>query len=71
NLGWFIVNLDEISAGNAEGNEQLIAAASQQLQAALVAEYTQQLTAAMSEEIGVERNDAAIEAVRKQLLGET
>ncbi len=71
NLGWFVVDLDEISAGSAEGNDQLIAAAAQQLQAALVAEYTQQLTAAMSEEIGVERNDAAIEAVRKQLLGET
>jgi peptidyl-prolyl cis-trans isomerase D len=70
-IGWFVVNLNEINAKSLGDDEKALAATSQQLQSALVAEYSQQLTAAMREEIGVERNDAAIEAVRKQLLGES
>lgn len=70
-LGWFIVDLDAITPGEVGGNTQLIAATSQQLQGALVAEYSEQLTASMREGLGVERNDDAIEAVRKQLLGES
>ena len=69
--GWFIVGLDEINAQSIDDNEQLLAATAQQLQGALVAEYSEQLTAAMREEIGVERNESAVTAVRKQLLGET
>ncbi|MEP2736343.1 MAG: SurA N-terminal domain-containing protein [Erythrobacter sp.] len=69
--GWFVVDLDEINAQSIDDNEELLAATGQQLQGALVAEYSAQLTAAMREEIGVERNDNAIDAVRKQLLGET
>jgi len=71
NLGWFVVDLDSISAEPVEEGNPMIAATSQQLQSALVAEYSQQLTKAMAKEIGVERNDDAIEAVRKQLLGDS
>jgi len=70
-LGWFVVDLDSISAEPVEEGNPMIAATSQQLQSALVAEYSQQLTKAMAKEIGVERNDDAIEAVRKQLLGDS
>lgn len=71
NLGWFVVDLDTITADSLDENSELIAATSQQLQGALVGEYSQQLTAAMSEEVGVKRNEDAIAAVRKQLLGES
>lgn len=71
NLGWFVIDLDSISAEPVDEDSPMIAATSQQLQAALVAEYSQQLTKAMAEEVGVERNQDALEAVRKQLLGDS
>jgi peptidyl-prolyl cis-trans isomerase D len=48
----------------------LIGAARQQLAQALSSEYSEQLVAAMRKEVGVEINDSAVEAVRKQLTGE-
>ena len=42
----------------------------QQLGQALSDEYRQQATVAMRNELGVTRNDPAIAAVRKQLVGE-
>ena len=71
NLGWFVVDLDSINADEIGEDNELVAATSQQLQAALAREYSEQLTAAMREEVGVERNDDAVEAVRRQLLGES
>ncbi|MEP5938933.1 MAG: SurA N-terminal domain-containing protein [Erythrobacter sp.] len=70
-LGWFIVNLNEISTDEVSIDDPLVAAAQQQLRNTISEEYSAQLSAAMRNEIGVERNDASIEAVRKQLLGET
>jgi len=71
NLGWFIVDLDDISTDDVASDDPVIAAAQQQLQSALANEYADQMTAAMRLELGVERNEAAIEAVRKLLLGES
>ncbi|MEM8725084.1 MAG: peptidylprolyl isomerase, partial [Pseudomonadota bacterium] len=70
-LGWYIVDLDEITAEPLEDDSPLLAQTRQQLAPALINEYTAQLTAAIREEIEVEENAAAIEAVRKQLSGET
>ena len=70
-LGWFIVDLDDITTDKVANDDPVIAAAQQQLQGALADEYVDQMTAAMRLELGVERNDAAIEAVRKLLLGES
>ena len=70
-LGWFIVDLDDISTDDVSIDDPVIAAAQRQLQGALANEYADQMTAAMRLELGVERNEAAIEAVRKLLLGES
>ncbi len=69
--GWFVVDLDTIETDPIDGNEDLLAQTQAQLAPALVAEYNAQLSRAIREEIGVERNEEAIEALRKSLAGET
>ena len=70
-LGWFVVDLDEISTDEVAADDPIVVATRQQLGDTLAQEYTSQLVAAMREELGVEKNESAIEAVRKQLLGES
>lgn len=70
NLGWYVVNLDQISTAAVETEPALVAQTRQQLGQALADEYRQQATAAMRAELGVTRNETAIAAVRKQLAGE-
>ncbi|MDJ0643564.1 MAG: SurA N-terminal domain-containing protein [Erythrobacter sp.] len=70
-LGWYIVDLDEITAEPLADDSPLLAQTRQQLAPALINEYTDQLTTAIRAEIGVEENAAAIDAVRRQLSGET
>ncbi|MEM7664423.1 MAG: SurA N-terminal domain-containing protein [Pseudomonadota bacterium] len=70
-LGWYIVDLDAIEADPLPDDSPLLAQTRQQLAPALINEYTDQLTNAIRDDIGIERNEAAIEAVRKQLAGET
>lgn len=70
-LGWFVVDLDDISTDEVAADDPIVVATRQQLGSTLAQEYTAQLTAAMREELGVEKNESAIEAVRKQLLGES
>ena len=69
-LGWFVVSLDSIDVGEIDADDPLIAQARAQLGPAVGEEYTRQLLVAMRETMGVETNPAAIEAVRKQLVGE-
>ncbi|WP_427966784.1 SurA N-terminal domain-containing protein [Altererythrobacter sp.] len=69
-LGWFLVDLDEISVGELADDDPIVASAKRQLEATATQEYSDQLVAAMRDELGVERNDSAIQAVRKQLTGE-
>lgn len=69
-LGWFIVDLKDISTDEIADDDPILFATRTQLQAALTDEQNQQLVRAMREELGVERNDTAIEAVRKRLAGE-
>ena len=45
--------------------------ARQQLAQDVSSEYSDQLTNAMRDEVGVERNDGAFEALRAQLAGES
>ena len=70
NLGWYIVDLEEISTLPLEEEGQLVAQTRQQLGTSLTDEYRRQAIAAMRKELGVTRNDAGIAAVRKQLAGE-
>lgn len=69
-LGWFVVDLEEISVGSMEADDPLIGQAREQLASTLGQEYTEQLVAAMRGEVGIERNEDAIDAVRRQLVGE-
>ena len=69
-IGWYIVNLDDISTLPLDKEPTLVAQTRQQLGGALAEEYRSQATAAMRKELGVTRNDAGIAAVRKQLVGE-
>lgn len=70
NLGWYIVDLDDISTLPLDKEPELIAQTRQQLGASLANEYREQATAAMRKELGVTRNEAGIATVRKQLAGE-
>lgn len=70
NLGWFIVDLDDISTDEVAANDPLVTMTRSQIREAMNDEIVQQLTAAMRAELGVETNPDAIEAVRRQLVGE-
>ncbi len=68
--GWFIVELADIETGTLADDDPLIAQTIQELNGALGQEYGAQLRMAIRNEVGIETNDAAIDAVRRQLVGE-
>jgi peptidyl-prolyl cis-trans isomerase D len=70
NIGWYIVDLEDISTLPLDKEGQMIAQTRQQLGQTLSEEYRRQATAAMRKELGVTRNENAIAAVRRQLIGE-
>ncbi len=70
NAGWFVVRLDDIEAGTVAEGDPIFAQTKQQISSALQEEFGEQLRTAIKAEIGSETNEAAIEAVRKQLTGE-
>lgn len=69
-LGWFVVDLDQIETAPIEDGDQTLQDTLAQLEPALAGEYNAQMARAIREEVGVERNEEAIEALRKRLLGE-
>lgn len=69
NAGWFVVDLDDIEAGTIAMDDPEFQQTKQELGQLISREYADQLRVAMREELGVERNPVAIEAVRKQLSG--
>ena len=68
-MGWFVVDLDTITVGTIAKDDPLVSAAVRELGPALGQEYVAQMRGAMRDELGVERNQTAIDAVRKQLAG--
>ena len=66
---WYLVQLDEIDAPELASNDPLIELSRRQLATLLVDEYTEQFANAVEAEVGVERNQPAIDAVRTQLAG--
>ncbi|AKM07220.1 peptidylprolyl isomerase [Pelagerythrobacter marensis] len=68
--GWYVVDLDQIETGTVAADDPLLAQTRQELGPAIGSEYADQLRVALRKELGVERNATAIEAVRKQLLGQ-
>jgi peptidyl-prolyl cis-trans isomerase D len=69
NAGFFVVAVDDITMDDIADDDPLIAQARRQMGPLLGEEYAEQLRLAMREELGVSRNPAAVEAVRKQLIG--
>lgn len=67
--GWYVVELEEIEAGEVAQGDPLVLATLQQLGRVSGEEYLQQFVAASQREVGVERNQAAIDAVKAQLAG--
>lgn len=69
--GWFVVQLDEVVVPELEEEDPLIGATRQQLAGVFGDEYAEQLVVAAQREVGVERNQEAIDAVARQLTGQT
>ncbi len=69
-LGWYVVDLEDITTLPLDKEPQLVMQTRQQLGAALSGEYRAQAAVAMRKEMGVTRNDPGIAALRKQLAGE-
>jgi len=67
--GWYIVQLASIKAGQIAANDQLVLATAQQLGRVSGEEYVGQFVNAIQTEVGIERNETAIKAVRAQLTG--
>lgn len=67
--GFFIVHLDELVRNSAKDNAPLLAATGEQLTQALSQEYSAGFVAAMREDLGVKRNQAALDRVRARLTG--
>lgn len=67
---WYVTRVDDISAPELAKDDPLIASSIPQLGALLGDEYTDQFVKAIEATVGVERNQAAIDAVRSQLTGD-
>jgi len=69
NRGWYVLKLDGIVPGKVEATNPNLPGLQKELSDSVGKEYTDQLIAAMAAEVGVERNQAAINAVRSSLTG--
>lgn len=69
-LGYYVVGLQSIEEGTVADNDPLLAQAQSSLGPVLAEEYARQFETAMRNAVGVERNAAAVAAVRQQLGGD-
>lgn len=67
--GWFIVYLDKIDRGNTTLEPGLIQATQQQLSRVVGDEYAAQFVTALKVQVGAKRDNAAIDAMKRSLLG--
>jgi peptidyl-prolyl cis-trans isomerase D len=67
--GFVIVKLTKIIPGNALLQPGLVARTQTEFQEAASAEYAEQLNKAIQADLGVKRNDKAIDATRKRIIG--
>ncbi|MBA2920378.1 peptidylprolyl isomerase [Sphingomonas sp. MAH-20] len=67
--GWYVVTLDDVIAGNAASQPQLIEATRVQFSPVLGQEYGQQLATAARKAVGVEINPAAVARLKAELIG--
>lgn len=69
NQGWFVVNLNKIDRGDASARTDLLNATRSQFKQVFGNEYTEQFINAMKADVGVERNEDALAALKNQLTG--
>lgn len=69
NAGWYVVTLKDIVPGDIKRGDAVLAQASREFSSVTANEYAESLRRAIRNEVGVERNEAAIKAVRNQLTG--
>ena len=69
--GWYVVRLDEVEAPQVAANDPIVLDTLRQLSLTTSNEYVEQFVTAAQREVGVERNQTAIDAVAKQLTGQT
>ena len=67
--GWFVVVLDKLNRGDASKRDDLLQATKAQFKQVFGNEYTAQFINAMKADIGVERNEDSLAALKTQLLG--
>jgi peptidyl-prolyl cis-trans isomerase D len=67
--GWFVISLKDIIPGEVKRADPVFAQASQEFRTVTGNEYAKGLNLAIRNDVGVERNEAAIKAVRNQLTG--
>ncbi|OYX63462.1 MAG: hypothetical protein B7Y89_05975 [Novosphingobium sp. 32-60-15] len=67
--GWFVISLKDIIPGAVKRADPIFAQASQEFRTVTGNEYAKSLNLAIRNDVGVERNEAAIKAVRNQLTG--
>lgn len=70
NMGWLLVDLDEIESEPMSPDDPLVQATRAQLGPVTGGELGDQLSRAIRKDVGVSRNNTAIEAVIRQLTGE-
>lgn len=66
--GFIVVKVNKIVPGNAMVQPNLIGRMQSELQQGLSDEYAQQFLAAMRKQLGVKRNDSAIQAAKRQIV---
>ncbi|MGF1549234.1 MAG: hypothetical protein ACFBQW_01660, partial [Sphingomonadaceae bacterium] len=69
--GWLVVHLSEIEEGDLEGQERLVEATRAEFNQVAGDEYAAQFARAVQKELDIDRNEAAIEALKAQLTGQT
>lgn len=70
-IGWYVIDLATINVDAVEGADESIADTQRQISNVLPSEYNSQLSQGIREDVGVERNEDAIEALRSTLSGES
>ncbi|GGC21210.1 hypothetical protein GCM10011371_06080 [Novosphingobium marinum] len=67
--GWFVVSLDDIEPGKVEDGDPIVETARRELGSVAGNEYGAALRQAIRSQVGVEKNETGIDAVREQLSG--
>ena len=67
--GWYVLKLDGVQAGQVAANDPQVQAVQQQLAGVVSEEYVESFIKAAQADVGVSRNQAAINALQAQLSG--